>query len=120
MKPFDLLALMPPPASGTEPNPRGQLLQMLGMFAILGVMFYFLLIRPQSKQRKQHQEMLDKLERGDEVIASGGIYGRITGLTDKVATLEIAPNVRIKVVRSTISGLASEELSADKPKDKSE
>ena len=67
--------------------------------------FYFLLIRPQQKRTKDHQRMLNELKRDDEVVTSGGIYGKITGLTDQVVTLEIAPNVRIKVQRAQVVGL---------------
>ena len=75
------------------------------MFAI----FYFLLIRPQQKKAKQQQEMLNELKRDDSVITTGGIYGKITGVTDTIITLEIAPNVRIRVTKGSISGKASTE-----------
>jgi len=66
--------------------------------------FYFLLIRPQQKRAKQHREFLAALEKGDDVITSGGLHGKVTGLTDKVVTLEIAPNIRVKVERANIAG----------------
>jgi preprotein translocase subunit YajC len=62
------------------------------MFAI----FYFLLIRPQQKKQKAHRQLLGDLKKGDRVITSGGLYGRITGLTDTVVTLEISEKVRVK------------------------
>lgn len=70
---------------------------------LIFVVFYFLLIRPQQKKARQQQEFLSALKKGDEVVSSGGIYGKITGLTDSVVTLEIADNVRIKVSRQAIS-----------------
>ncbi|NCC77641.1 MAG: preprotein translocase subunit YajC, partial [Clostridia bacterium] len=70
--------------------------------------FYFLLIRPQQKKAKEHQNYLANLKKGDKVITGGGIYGQIAGLTDKVVTLEIAENVRIKVSRSAIAGSAAD------------
>ncbi|MDR9502350.1 MAG: preprotein translocase subunit YajC [Desulfurivibrionaceae bacterium] len=74
---------------------------------LIFVVFYFLLIRPQQKKARQQQEFLGSLKKGDEVVTSGGIYGKITGLTDTVVTLEIADDLRIKVSRSAISMPAS-------------
>ncbi|MBW1676536.1 MAG: preprotein translocase subunit YajC [Deltaproteobacteria bacterium] len=83
-----------------------------GAFApliLMFVIFYFLLIRPQQKKQKQHRQMLGSIKKGDRVITSGGLYGRITGLTDTVVTLEISEKVRVKVGRSNIAGLAQSE-----------
>ena len=71
---------------------------------LMFVIFYFLLIRPQQKKTKQHREMVANLNKGDRIITSGGIHGEITGLTEKVVTLEIADNLRIKVSRQYIVG----------------
>jgi preprotein translocase subunit YajC len=73
---------------------------MLLMFAVI----YFMLIRPQSKKRKEHQTWLDSLQRGDTVITQGGIIGKVTGVADKVVTLEVAHDVRMRVLRSHILG----------------
>jgi len=75
---------------------------LIAFFAI----FYFLIIRPQSKRAKQQQQLISSLKKGDEIITTSGIYGIITGLTDTVATLEISSNVKIKLLRSNIAGLA--------------
>jgi preprotein translocase subunit YajC len=72
---------------------------------LMFVIFYFLLIRPQQKRAKEHREVLKNLRKGDTVVTSGGIHGRITGLTDTIVTLEIADKVRIKVSRGQIAGL---------------
>ncbi|MBF0475166.1 MAG: preprotein translocase subunit YajC [Deltaproteobacteria bacterium] len=80
----------------------GPLIPLVLMF----VVFYFLLIRPQQKKAKQQREMLGALKKGDKVITSGGVIGTITGLTEATITLEIAPNVRVKVARGFVSGLA--------------
>jgi preprotein translocase subunit YajC len=83
---------------------------------LIFVVFYFLLIRPQQKKAKEHQNFLNSLKKGERVITSGGIYGRITGLTDNVVTLEIADGVTIKVLRSAIlSSATSAEKQAGKP-----
>ena len=72
---------------------------------LMFVIFYFLLIRPQQKKAKAHQEMINDLKKGDAVITSGGIFGVISNLNDNTATIEIADKVRIKVTRSSIAGL---------------
>ncbi len=79
----------------------GAMVPLILMFAI----FYFLLIRPQQKKQKAHRQLLGNLKKGDRVITSGGLYGRITGLTDTVVTLEISEKVRVKVGRGNIAGL---------------
>jgi len=85
---------------GAAPNPLLQFLPLILIFAV----FYFLLIRPQQKKAREHQNFLKALKKGDNVVTNGGIHGKITGLTDTVITLEITDNVRIKVARSHILG----------------
>lgn len=72
---------------------------MIAIFAI----FYFLLIRPQQKRQKQLKEMIDNLAHGDTVVTTGGLHGKITGITEQVVTLEIADKVRVKVSRGNIA-----------------
>ncbi|MBI4772906.1 MAG: preprotein translocase subunit YajC [Deltaproteobacteria bacterium] len=84
------------------------------MFAI----FYFLLIRPQQKKQKQHRSMLSNLRRGDNVVTQGGIHGKVTGLTDTIATVEIAPGVRVRVGRGAISTINTPQQPAPAPKEK--
>ncbi|MBW1797109.1 MAG: preprotein translocase subunit YajC [Deltaproteobacteria bacterium] len=81
----------------------GAFVPLILMFAI----FYFLLIRPQQKKAKQHRELLSALKKGDRVVSSGGLHGVITGMSDDIVTMEIAPKVRVKVSRASISGVAS-------------
>jgi preprotein translocase subunit YajC len=75
---------------------------------LIFIVFYFLLIRPQQKKAKEHQVYLTNLKKGDKIITGGGIHGQIVGLTETVATLEIAENVRIKINRSAIAGSAAD------------
>jgi preprotein translocase subunit YajC len=70
---------------------------------LLFVVFYFLLIRPQQKKAKTHKNLLDNLKKGDEVVTAGGMYGKITGITDNTITVEIAEKVRIKVAKGSIA-----------------
>lgn len=72
------------------------------MMAVLFAIFYFLIIRPQQKKQKDLKKMLDSLNYGDLVLTSGGIQGKITGLTDTVVTLEVADKVRVKISRNFI------------------
>ena len=90
---------------------QGPLPMLVLMFAI----FYFLLIRPQQKKAKQQKEMLANLRKGDDVVTSGGIYGKITGLTDVMVVLEIAPQVRIKVGRGHVAGVTTGGAPAPAP-----
>lgn len=70
---------------------------------ILFVIFYFLLIRPQQKRAKEHKEMLSKVAKGDNVITTGGIHGRVTSVNEDTLTVEIAENTRIKISKDSIT-----------------
>ena len=96
-----LLAFAPSPA-GTSPNPTGQMVTQLGMFAILGLMFYMLMIRPQQKKAKEHAAMLNTLRTGDKVIASGGIVGIVVGVKEKSVSIRSA-DTKIEVLKSSVS-----------------
>lgn len=75
------------------------------LLAVMFAIFYFLLIRPQQRKAKQHRELLGSLKKGDRVISSGGLHGIVTGLADDVVTMEIAPKVRVRVSRGSISSV---------------
>ncbi len=72
------------------------------MLVVMFVAFYFLLIRPQAKRAKEHKAMISALAKGDEVVAAGGMLGRVTELSDQYATVEVAEGVQIKVQRQAI------------------
>lgn len=93
-------AMAPPQNGQGGGNPIVAFLPLIIIFAI----FYFLLIRPQQKRAKEHQNFLANLKKGDEVVTNGGLIGRIVSLTDDVVTLEIAEKVRVKVLRNQIAG----------------
>ncbi|HZO80058.1 MAG TPA: preprotein translocase subunit YajC [Candidatus Binataceae bacterium] len=76
-------------------------------FALLIVAFYWFFIRPQTKKAAEHRDMLAKLKRNDEVVTSGGMLGRIHEIGDRIVTLEIAPNVRVRVERAQIAALSN-------------
>ena len=85
--------------AAAQPNPLLSFLPLLILFAV----FYFMLIRPQMKRAKDQRNMIAALAKGDEIVTSGGVAGRIEELGDSFVTLEIAPNVRIKLQKSAIS-----------------
>ncbi len=78
------------------------LIPLVLMFAV----FYFLLIRPQQQKAKKQRDLLNNLKKDDMVVTGGGIHGKITGITDTIVSLEIAPNIRIKVSRGQIAGMS--------------
>jgi len=88
----------------------GQFIPLILIFVI----FYFLLIRPQQKRIKEHKAMVEALTRGDNVVTSGGIVGKIIRVIDnEKAVVEIADNVNVQVIKSTITQV----LSKTEPKD---
>jgi preprotein translocase subunit YajC len=94
----------------TQPAPAGGGLLAFAPMIFIFVIFYFLLIAPMRKKQKKTQEMLSKLKKGDEVITGSGIFGRVAALDEErgFVVLQIADNVKIKVLRSAIGGLAGE------------
>jgi preprotein translocase subunit YajC len=89
--------------------PGGGLIQFLPMIFIF-VIFYFLLIAPMRKRQKRQQQMIAQLKKGDEVVTSGGIFGRIAAFDEAhgAVILQIGDNVKVRVLRSAIAGPASE------------
>jgi preprotein translocase subunit YajC len=85
--------------AAAQPNPLVSFLPLLVLFAV----FYFMLIRPQMKRAKEQRTMIAGLAKGDEVVTNGGVAGRIDELGDSFVSLEIAPNVKIKLQKSAIT-----------------
>lgn len=77
----------------------------LVMMALIFVIFYFLLIRPQSKRAKDHKTMLENLKKGDKILTSGGVHGVIEGADGDTLTVKISENVKIKLSRSGVASL---------------
>ncbi len=93
-------------AAARQPGCAGGPEQLL-FIVLMFVLFYFMLIRPQQKRAKQHRELITSLKRGDNVITSSGIYGRIHEIDGNVIVLEIAKNTRIKVLKQYVGGIAN-------------
>lgn len=110
------IAFAADPAAGAA---AGGALGQFGQFiplVLIFVVFYFLLIRPQQKQAKLHQAFLNDLKKGNKIVTKGGIHGEITGITDKVVTLEVAKGVEIKISRDAIAGALTKEGVAEADK----
>jgi preprotein translocase subunit YajC len=97
-EPLELQLAQAAPGGGGEGPGFGFFLPLIAMFLLL----YALVIRPQSRQQKDQKKMHSELQRGDHVVTSGGMHGRITGISEDVLTVEIAERVRVKVNRSAI------------------
>lgn len=104
------LGLIAQESSGAEGGGGFQIIGILLLFAV----FFFLIILPQSRKAKKHAQFVNSLQKGDEVVTQSGIYGKIHGLAEKVVTLEVAPQVRLRVDRNTILAKANEQAAPSK------
>ena len=100
--------LINPLLLAADPGSTGALTQLLFFFAPLFAIWYFLVLRPQSQQRKKLQQLLGSLKSGDRVVTSGGIYGTIVGMDGETVQLRIADQVKIKITRSSIADVQSD------------
>src|SRR5690606_21875535 len=103
--PMSLFASLAPTAVLAAASPQGGGFGMLLFPVILIAIMYFLMIRPQMKRQKEHQAMLGKLQRGDEVLTNSGIAGVVTEIGENFVTVEIADNVRIRVQKAAIGNV---------------
>jgi len=85
-------------AGGAAGGGYESLILIVLMFGVL----YFLMIRPQMKRAKEHKTMIEALQKGDEVVAAGGVLGRVTRINDNYVTLEVSSNVEIQIQRSAV------------------
>jgi preprotein translocase subunit YajC len=98
-------AMGPAPQSGG--GIAAVLPQLVPIVLVLGI-FFFLVIRPQQRERRNREQMLAALKKGDRVITSGGLIGTVVNVTDRRVTLKLGDSVRVECVRSAITGLESE------------
>ncbi|HEV8474445.1 MAG TPA: preprotein translocase subunit YajC [Methylomirabilota bacterium] len=100
--------LFPDVAWAMAPSPSGggggsaQITQMVVMFGLMFAILYFLMIRPQQKQRQERERMLSAIKRGDRVVTTSGMYGTVTNLSDTTVTLRVADQVKLEFERSAI------------------
>ena len=96
-----LLAQAASPApEGAAAPPSG--LFIVGQLVLLGVIFYFLLIRPQQKQRKEHEKLIASVKTGDKIVTGSGIHGIVSNVKDRTVVVKVADNVKIEFERSAI------------------
>lgn len=88
------------------------LISFAPIILIFGIM-YFLMIRPQQKKAKEHRGMIEALRRGDQVVTSGGLIGKVVKVADNELELEIAPTVKVRIVRSTVTQVLSKTVPAE-------
>lgn len=91
----------PAPSGAPQTDPLLNLLP----FLFMGVLFYFLLIRPQQKRQKQHQQLMANLKTGDRVVTNSGIHGLIANVKETTFLLKVADNVKIEIDKSAVAGI---------------
>lgn len=96
--------LSPAHAQAAAATPQSTLMSFAPL-VVLVVLFYFMLIRPQLKRNKEHKTMLEAISKGDEVITSGGVAGKVVGLSESYVSIEVADNVAIKVQKQAITSV---------------
>lgn len=97
------LALSAAPAFAAAPVPAGpSLISQLLFFLPLILIFYFLLIRPQQQRAKKHAEMVANIKRGDTVVTSGGLIGKVNKVNDAELSVDLAENVRVRIIKSMV------------------
>jgi len=95
----------------------GGLLSLAPIVLVMIVMYYFLIAMPQRKRQRERDDLLKQVKRGDEVMTSSGIYGRVMGVTDQTINLEIAPKVRIKVHKTAVTQVTASAPKEEEPKE---
>ena len=98
-------------AAGPAGGAYGGLIQLAPLVAIFAI-FYFLMIRPQQQRAKAHRAMIDAVKRGDEVVTGGGLIGRVTKVGETEHEVEVAPNVRLRVLKGTLADVRTKPLPA--------
>jgi len=91
-----------PPPPGTQANPKAQLMQMVGMFVIMGFMLYFVMIRPQQKKARDQATLIQSMKAGDRVTTHSGIVGVVVAVRDKTVSIRSA-DTKLEVLKTAIS-----------------
>lgn len=109
-------------AAGEAPAPAGpgglgQYGSLVLPILMLVVFYYFLIHMPQKKRQKERETLLGSMKRGDEVLTAGGIYGKITGVAEQSVNIEIAPKVRIKVSKNSVTQVVAQSQGEEETKE---
>jgi len=96
------------PAGGPAAGPAAAIIQLVP-FLLIFLIFYFLIIRPQQKKQKEHQSMVDALQKGDRVATAGGILGTVIGVQKDRVVLKIAENAKVEFLKSAVTGVLAEK-----------
>ncbi len=99
---MNVIFLGPLLAQNTVPDPKAQMLQMVGLLVLMGVMFYFAIFRPQQKKAKEHETLMKALKAGDKVVTNSGILGIVVSIKDKTVTLRSA-DAKFEILKGSIS-----------------
>jgi preprotein translocase subunit YajC len=100
--------MAPPP--GTQPNPTGQIFQMLGMVVFFIVVMYFIMIRPQQKKAREHDQLLKSLKPKDKIVTSGGVVGIIVSVGERSVTIRSA-DTKLEVLKSAVAEITERSSS---------
>ncbi len=95
--------------------PEGSMLSMIAPFALIFVIFYFFIIRPQNKKQKETKKMIDALKKGDKVVTIGGIHGVVSSTKEQSVVVKVDDNAKIEFSRSAIATVINENAVAAKP-----
>lgn len=104
---IEVLHMVMAQTEGAPPSPMGGLMSMAPLMIAFIFIMYFLTIRPQQKRDRERQDMLNALSKGDEVVTTGGICGKVVGINDTDVVLRVDDNVTIKFVRNSIAHVIS-------------
>ena len=104
-----LLAMAPTPP-GTQPNPTGQMLQMLSMVVFFVVVMYFIMIRPQQKKAREHDQLLKSLKPKDKIVTSGGVVGIVVSVGERSVTIRSA-DTKLEVLKSAVTEITERSSS---------
>ena len=100
--------MAPPP--GTQPNPTGQMFQMLGMVVFFIVVMYFIMIRPQQKKAREHDQLLKSLKPKDKIVTSGGVVGIVESVGERSVTIRSA-DTKLEVLKSAVTEITERSSS---------
>ena len=100
--------MAPPP--GTQPNPTGQMFQMLGMVGFFIVVMYFIMIRPQQKKAREHDQLLKSLKPKDKIVTSGGVVGIVVSVGERSVTIRSA-DTKLEVLKSAVTEITERSSS---------